>query len=91
MLKSESWKQLRAEVITEMGGRCEACGYLGRNRLHLHHKHTLGRETRGDVELLCAWCHKKADAGRARYVYERRLLRRLLPRTTNLRWTLLLF
>jgi hypothetical protein len=80
VLKSERWKQLRAEVIAEMKGRCEACGYLGQQRLHLHHKHykTLGRETRGYVELLCKWCHKKADAERARYVMETRIIRRMM-------------
>jgi predicted HNH restriction endonuclease len=81
VLKSERWKQLRAEVITETGGRCETCNYLGRNRLHLHHKHyrTLGEETRSDVELLCNSCHKKADAGRVRFIFERRIIKRLLP------------
>jgi hypothetical protein len=81
MLKSERWKQLRAEIIAETGGSCEACGYLGRNRLHLHHKHyrTLGRETRRDVQLLCSWCHKKADAARVRTTQGSRLIRRLLP------------
>ena len=81
VLKSDRWRQLRASVIAETGGRCEACGYLGQNRLHLHHRHyrTLGRETRRDVELLCAWCHKNADAMRASDVKARRLIRRLLP------------
>jgi 5-methylcytosine-specific restriction endonuclease McrA len=81
VLKSDRWRQLPASVIAETGGRCEACGYLGRNRLQLHHRHyrTLGRETRIDVELLCAWCHKEADAMRASNVKARRLIRRLLP------------
>jgi 5-methylcytosine-specific restriction endonuclease McrA len=79
VLKSDRWKQLRAEVIQEMEGRCEACGYPGRNRLHLHHKHykTLGLEARSDVELLCKWCHEKADTGRRRYIWEMRLIRRM--------------
>jgi hypothetical protein len=68
VLKSERWNQLRVEIIAETGGRCEACGYWGQNRLHLHHLHyrALGRETRRDVELLCPFCHEKADASRAR-------------------------
>jgi 5-methylcytosine-specific restriction endonuclease McrA len=81
VLKSERWKQLRADIISERKGRCEICGHLGRNRLHLHHKHyrTVGRETRGDVELLCKQCHEKADATRARQTHNARLMRRLLP------------
>jgi 5-methylcytosine-specific restriction endonuclease McrA len=81
VLKSERWKLLREALIAETGSRCEACGYLGGNRLHLHHGHyrTLGREGRRDVELLCEPCHEKADAVRVRKTKERRLIRRLLP------------
>ena len=43
------------------GYRCERCGFHGTDKqMELHHLHydTLGREQTGDVQVLCARCHR---------------------------------
>ncbi len=53
-------------------GGCERCCLIT-DKLELHHKHydTLGDESDEDVEILCEFCHKKADRQRASHMRKR--------------------
>lgn len=64
-IASADWKNLKRELISERGNRCERCT-RETNSLELHHKHykSLGQELPDDLELLCADCHKAADEAR---------------------------
>lgn len=55
-IASPEWKAKRAEFIAAQPC-CEVCEAT--EHLQVHHKHyrTLGRESRGDVEILCHDCH----------------------------------
>lgn len=65
-ISSPQWQVLKRQVIEQRGSRCERCGQESAS-LQLHHVHyrSLRSEQPGDVELLCAECHKRADEARA--------------------------
>lgn len=58
-LESKYWKAFRLKAIHKAEGRCERCGGIP-DALHVHHKHyhSLGRESLGDVMVVCEVCHK---------------------------------
>jgi hypothetical protein len=65
-IASADWERLRILRIAEAHGKCERCRRYRPNSLQLHHLHyrTLGKEQRGDLELLCCECHEDADSER---------------------------
>lgn len=58
-LDKRRWARVRAEVLSEVGYRCERCGRAG--RLEVHHCTALrdGGDPyeRGNLEVLCRSCH----------------------------------
>lgn len=63
-MASDQWRATRQRLIGRAGKRCHRCG--ARVNLQLHHLHykTLGEERDHDLEVLCKWCHEKADEQR---------------------------
>jgi 5-methylcytosine-specific restriction endonuclease McrA len=60
-LLSNEWKQIRIDLITIRGSKCEKCSKKT-NRLQVHHL-TYARiynELAEDLILLCGICHQKA-------------------------------
>jgi len=67
-LVSPDWRRRRKAFLLPGSNQCERCKRWRQGRgIHLHHKHyhTLGRESREDVEILCTDCHEIADRERA--------------------------
>lgn len=62
-LASDEWAALRERVIERDGGLCVRCGSAGSHVHHLTYER-LGRESIGDLELLCVPCHH-AEHGRS--------------------------
>jgi len=57
-LKSKTWREIRAKVIKNAGGKCEICG--SRKRLVVHHmtyRDGLGNEKIENLKCLCEDCH----------------------------------
>ncbi len=55
---NERWREIKAEVITERGARCEQCGST--YNLELHHikaKRYGGKDEKDNAQLLCKRCH----------------------------------
>jgi HNH endonuclease len=61
---SPQWEAKRQKVFLERD-RCERCGRA--NLLEVHHVtyERLGREPDSELEVLCSFCHTKADQERA--------------------------
>jgi hypothetical protein len=59
-IASEEWFNVKIDIISKRGSRCEACSKpMKPNKLHLHHKtyERLFDEKESDLELLCPSCH----------------------------------
>ena len=60
-LLSDEWKQLRLDLISIRGNKCEKCKKKT-NRVQVHHLtyERLFNEQSEDLILLCGTCHQKA-------------------------------
>lgn len=72
-LGSEHWQQFRKEILAEIKSceRCDVPRWLAQivydQDLHIHHLNyaSRGKETAGDVEVLCRRCHEVETFGRS--------------------------
>lgn len=55
-LNSKAWKNKRIKIIN-MRRVCEKCGISSNLELHHLHYHSLGNESKSDLQLLCKRCH----------------------------------
>lgn len=60
-LLSNEWKQIRIDLLTIRGNKCERCNKKS-NRLQVHHLtyERIYNELAEDLILLCGICHQKA-------------------------------
>jgi len=60
-LLSNEWKQIRIDLLTIRGNKCERCNKKS-NRLQVHHLtyERIYNENQEDLILLCGICHQKA-------------------------------
>lgn len=72
VIASKRWRRLRAKRLSKCNHSCERCGWHKETRdksrtLDLHHRtyERLGEERDEDLEIVCSWCHGKADRERA--------------------------
>lgn len=56
-LATPAWSERRAHMRDIAQGRCEWCGSPDNLETHHVHYHTLGREERTDLIVLCDECH----------------------------------
>ncbi len=58
-LNSKEWAEIRIELFTVRGKKCERCS--SKKKLHVHHKHykNIFHEEPEDLEILCSKCHEK--------------------------------
>jgi 5-methylcytosine-specific restriction endonuclease McrA len=64
-LRSDRWKEIRAEAIERAGHRCALCAYEG-DRLEVHHRSYAragGDELPEDLVCLCHDCHGAYELG----------------------------
>jgi 5-methylcytosine-specific restriction endonuclease McrA len=61
---SRDWQRKREGVLQRRGRKCEQCGNL--NQIQVHHRHyrTLGKESDGDLQILCHGCHSNHHEGK---------------------------
>jgi len=60
-LDSETYRQLRLEVLNRDGWRCQSCGAIeGLEVHHIQPRSHLGDDTAANLVALCVGCHQNA-------------------------------
>lgn len=64
-MRSALWRTRRKRALERAGYRCQVCGAT--RRLEVHHVTyaNLGRERDADLTVLCWWCHRWHEFGKA--------------------------
>lgn len=58
-LRSDLWRDLRAEVSRRSRGLCELCGSTGHHVHHVRYPKNLSEDRAGNLLMVCNTCHEK--------------------------------